>query len=142
MPKEQLRQINRMEFGPKLLVNYKHFAHRVRAEAQPGVLFLGRRSLSNTCEIAPAGSMAALRAMTANCIVGMGLFQGMEFVFQQGPWELTAKAAVAYSRFAASRRLIARSRVLYLSLGRNKIENARVMYEFLKSGQSKNPGGS
>jgi hypothetical protein len=133
VPKDHLRRINRMEFGPKLLVNYKYFSDRVRAAADPGVLFLGRRSLANTCEITPAGGVTALHAMTANCIVGMGLFQGMEFIFQQSGWELTSKAAVAYSRFAASVRLIRRSRVCHLSLGRDRTENARVVHEFLRS---------
>jgi hypothetical protein len=63
----------------------------------------------------------------------MGLFQGMEFIFQQSGWEIMSKSAVAYSRFAASLRLIRRSRVCHLSLGRDRTENARVVHEFLKS---------
>jgi hypothetical protein len=133
VPKDHLRRINRMEFGPKLLVNYKYFSERVRATADPGVLFLGRRSSANTCDIAPAGTIAALRAMTANCIVGMGLFQGMEFIFQESGWELMSKAEAVYSRFAASLRLIRRSQVCHLSLGRDRTENARAVYEYMKS---------
>ena len=57
----------------------------------------------------------------------------MEFIFQESGWELMSKAAVAYSRFAASLRLIRRSRVCHLSLGRDRIENARVVHEYMKS---------
>ena len=133
VPPDQLRRINRMEFGPKLLVNYKYFEMRVRPEADPGLLFLGRRSLSAECTIARASHRAALRAMVENCVVGMGLFQGMEFVFQRGAKEIASKAAVAWSRLRASRRLIRRSDVLHLTLGRNPAANAAAVYAALSA---------
>ena len=71
IPPEQLRRIQRMEFGPKLLVNYKYFAERVAAEAEPGLIFLGERSLASTTEIRPASFWSTWKALLVNCVVGM-----------------------------------------------------------------------
>ena len=46
IPEEHRRLVNRMEFGPKYLVNYSWFADRVTDQAAPGIILLGRRTLA------------------------------------------------------------------------------------------------
>jgi hypothetical protein len=132
IPRDQFRTVRRMEFGPKLLVNHSYFSDRVTARAEPCLLFLGTRSLRNTCEILRASKFAALRAMVSNCIVGLGLFQGMEFVFQHGWLEIFRKSVAAASRLRASIRLIARTEVYHLVLGRDIEENGRAVVGHLR----------
>lgn len=133
IPDNQLRRINRMEFGPKLLVNYSYFADRVVRAADPCLLLLGRRSLAATCSVHRAGKASVLRSLVVNCVVGMGLFQGMEFVFNRGPGELVRKAAVAFSRFKACFRLLSRCETYYVDLGRDAEHNAQTVRELLGS---------
>ena len=142
IPKEQLRRIERMEFGPKFLVNYQFFAHRIRPCAKAGVLFLGSRSLAAGCTVKPASFRAALWAMMANCVVGLGLFQGMEFVFQRGPLEIAAKAWVARRRLVAAIRLIRGCSVYHLCLGRDSAENARVVRDTIRFAGKSGSGAS
>jgi len=127
IPAEQLRKIQRMEFGPKLLVNYKYFADRVAASAEPGLILLGERSLNQDCSMWPASWWSTWKAMLANCVVGMGLFQGMEFIFGRGPGEILAKATVAWKRAVACRSLMGRSHAYHLRLGRDSARNAEVV---------------
>ncbi len=137
IPADHLRRIDRMEFGPKFLVNYSYFAARVRPRAAPCLVFLGERSLAESCSIQAATKAAALRAMVANCVVGLGLFQGMEFVFQRGASEVFQKARVAWARLEASRRFLARSRAYRLILGRSSAANARALCDFLAEAAKK-----
>ncbi len=132
-PADDMRMIQRMEFGPKLLVRYSYFADRVRASATPCLLFIGQRSLDNRCQILPATRRSALRAMLTNCVVGLGLFQGLEFVLTRSPKELLSKARIAGSRLFASIRLLRRSRRYHLILGRDPEENARVVFDFMQA---------
>ena len=132
IPPRYLRRINRMEFGPKILVSYEYFASRVCPQARPGVLFLGGRSLSRTCEIRPASFRAALRAMITNCVVGLGLFQGLEFVLHARPAELAGKLRVGFSRLRHSLRLVRRSQCYHLVLGRDTRQNGAAIMEFLR----------
>lgn len=136
-PADQMRMIQRMEFGPKLLVRYRYFADRVRPSATPCLLFIGERSLGNSCQILPATRRSALRAMVTNCVVGLGLFQGLEFVLTRSAKELLGKARIAGSRLLASIRLMRQSRSYHLILGRDSEENARVVFEFMKTATAK-----
>ena len=125
LPPEHVRQVNRMEFGPKFLLNYSCFSDRVVGCASPGHVFVGARNATRTCRIRKCRRGEALRAMLSNCVVGLGLFQGMEFVFQRSPRELAGKIGVALSRLRASLALLRRSEVHHLSLGRDTEENVR-----------------
>lgn len=133
IPPEQLRRINRMEFGPKVLVNYTYFAHRVRARAVPSMLLLGRRSLGSSCEVRPVSGRTAMRELLSNCVVGLGLFQGMEFVLQRSMGEIVGKTRTAWSRLRASMHLVQRSAAYEVILGRDIHENGRVLVEFMKA---------
>jgi hypothetical protein len=132
VPEEHRRLVNRMEFGPKFLVNYDYFADRVCPSADPGIVFLGSRTLSRECRIEPAGMGAGIRAMVANGVVGMGLFHGLEFILERSPWELLAKAHIGWSRLANCLRLLRRSQICRLHLGRDLDRNAAAVVEFAR----------
>jgi hypothetical protein len=132
VPEKHRRLVNRMEFGPKFLVNYEYFADRVCASADPGIVFLGSRTLSRDCRIEPAGMRAGIRAMVANSVVGMGLFHGLEFILERSPWELLAKAHVGWSRLSNCFRLLRRSRICHLHLGRDPEANAAAVVGFAR----------
>jgi len=132
VPEKHRRLVNRMEFGPKFLVNYEFFADRVCPATDPGIVFLGSRTLSRECRIEPAGLGAGIRAMVANSVVGMGLFQGLEFILERSPWELLTKARVGRSRLANCVRLLRRSEIRHLHLGRDLEGNAAAVLEFAR----------
>jgi hypothetical protein len=131
IPPDHLRTIQRMEFGPKLLVNYKFFADRVCASAEPALLLLGERSLDRQCSTRPASWASAWRALLANCVVGLGLFQGMEFIFGRGLGEAFAKLPIVLSRLRACRSLMRRSKVYHLTLGLDFDRNAEAVLDKL-----------
>ena len=133
VPREFRRTIQRMEFGPKILVDFRYFADRAIGGAEPAFVFLGSRSLARTCGIIPASYWDGLRAMGENCVIGMGLFQGLEFFLQKSTRQLVGQAAIAWSRLRASQRLLARSNVLHLRLGRDSQENARAVLAYMRS---------
>lgn len=132
VPPQFRRTIQRMEFGAKVLANYEWFAHRIQPAAEPGIVFLGYRSLAEKCRIEPAGTRESYRSMIADCAIGLGLFQGLEFVVRSSPWELAAKMGTGWSRLSNARRLFQRSEVYRLILGRNHEDNARAVTELVK----------
>lgn len=129
IPAEHRRMIDRMEFGPKHLVNYSYFASRVAAAAEPGLVLIGARALTDDCLVEPVSRLAALRACVANCVVGVGLFQGLEFVLNSTPWDLLGHAGIGASRLRNCVKLIRRSTVCRVRLGRDSALNARVVLE-------------
>ena len=130
IPAKHRRLINRMEFGPKHLVNYEYFEDRVQPSAEPGLVFVGARTLDSTCRIEEIGRMAGLRACIANCVVGVGLFQGVEFILEASAWELFKKIGLGASRLRNCWQLLRRSRVCRIHLGRDPELNARTLIEY------------
>lgn len=131
VPAEHRRVIDRMEFGPKHLVNYSYFKNRVQPSAAPGIVFIGARTLAPTCRIEEAGPAAALKACVANCVVGVGLFQGLEFILHASPFELCKNSLVGASRLRNCIKLLSRSRaVCQIHLGRNSELNAETLVEY------------
>jgi hypothetical protein len=131
----QLRTIQRMEFGPKMLLRHAFFADRIVPDAHPAFLFLGRRSLSDDCVVLPASRLAALRALIPNCVIGLGLFQGMEFVFNRDLQEIGRKAVVAFSRLRNCVALVRRSSSYTVVLGRDLRKNADTLLAFMETAE-------
>ena len=130
IPPEHRRVMQRMEFGPKHLVNFEYFQDRVCASAEPGLVLLGARTLRPECRIEEVGMTAALRPMVANCVIGVGLFQGLEFILQSSALELAKKSGLGVSRARNCWRLLRRSRVCRVHLGRDAEQNARTVLEY------------
>lgn len=131
IPKAYQRAIRRMEFGPKILIGYEYFADRVRPAAEPGIVFLGARTLSNDCRIEPVGAWEQFKCISVNCVVGLGLYQGLEFVLRHNPLELLSKTRVAWSRMRNARKLFKLSDVYKLTLGRDQQKNADTVRAFV-----------
>lgn len=129
VPERHRRTVNRMNFGPKTFVDYDWFADRVVARAPAGLVCLGVRTLAAAGRIEKVSRTAALRRFLQDCVVGMGLFQGLEFVFQKRLTELSGLAPVAWSRLRASRAVIRRSACVELLLARDADANAALVVD-------------
>ncbi|HEY0796053.1 MAG TPA: hypothetical protein VGD64_09755 [Acidisarcina sp.] len=129
---EDLRCIQRMEFGPKLLLRHEYFEHRIVESAPASFIFIGRRSLGEHCRIVPVSRFAALRQLVPNCIVGMGLFQGMEFMFNRSAGAVAAKLSMAFSRSRNCWVLCGKASAQKLILGRNHKVNAETLIAFME----------
>lgn len=133
IPREYLRTVNRMNFGPKTFVDYRYFAPRVDAGAPCRFVCLGSRTLAPQGRIAGVSRTDALRRFTSDCIVGMGLFQGLEFFFQKSTKEMLARGPVTWSRLRASLAVIRRSHLLELQLGQDRAANARLLLDYVRA---------
>lgn len=129
VPEEHRRLIHRMEFGPKYLVNYSYFAGKVVDRATPGLLLLGRRTLAREARVEEASYTAAMREMVPNMIVGLGLFQGLEYLLQRSASEIAGKAGLGWSRLRNAHALVRRSAVFEFHMGRDLESNARAVMD-------------
>ncbi|MBL8216189.1 MAG: hypothetical protein JNK87_36050 [Bryobacterales bacterium] len=133
IPQAHLRRVERMEFGPKYLVNHSYFAERVDPFAEPGMLLIGRRTLSPRGRLERASYSQAMQAMVPHSIVGLGLFQGLEYILERSTGELIGKLGVAFSRARNAHRLIRRSHNYVLHMGRDPEQNAQLILETAES---------
>jgi hypothetical protein len=130
VPPEHRRVIQRMEFGPKHVVSSEYFRDRVCPSGDPGIVFLGSRILLPECHIEEVGRAAALQPMLANCVIGVGLFQGLEYILDSSALELVKKTGLGLSRMRNCWQLLRRASICRVHLGRDPECNAKTILEY------------
>ena len=131
IPPQYLRTVERMEFDPKTLIDIEYFNDRIAEAADPGFILVGQRNLGEISEILPLSRSQALKALLKYMIVGLGVYQGLEFLLERGMGDLLGKGAVVGSRLYNSLALLARAPAYRFVLGRNKAKNVETLIGFL-----------
>ena len=134
LPEGQTRRLERMEFHPKLALEVEAFADRIEPEGQPlRHLVIGCRTLGRSARLEPLPRRSALGPLLREAVVGVGIYQGMEFVLQRGLRDVTGKVGTAASRSICAAAVLARARVWRLWVGRDHDRNWSVVRELLHS---------
>lgn len=132
IPAQYLRTVRRMEFDPKTLIDIEYFADRLGHAVAPQVLLVGERNLGDVSRIVPLAPHRAFKALVKDMVVGIGIYQGIEFLLERGLWELLGKGGVVTSRLYNSLRLFARTSAYRFVLGRDTQKNRETLLEFLQ----------
>jgi hypothetical protein len=132
LPPGSVRRIERMEFHDKLVLDLDGFRDRVEAEPQPLVdLVIGQRSLGSEGRLERIPRRAATGALLREGVVGIGVYQGMEFVLQRGMRDVMGKAGEALTRARCCAAAARGARVWRLTLGRDHASNWAALGELL-----------
>jgi hypothetical protein len=124
LPEGSVRRIERMEFHPKLALELEAFAERIESRPQPlRHLVIGRRSLGREARLEPARRAAAAGPLLREAVVGVGVYQGMEFILQRGMRDTLGKLDVAATRAARCAGALRRAQVWRLTVGRDRERN-------------------
>ena len=124
LPPESVRRIERMEFHPKLALDLSAFDDRIEREPRPvRHLVVGRRSLGREATLEPLPRSAAVGTLLREAVVGVGIYQGMEFVLQRGMRDTLAMSGIAATRTRACAAALRRAKVWRLTIGREHERN-------------------
>lgn len=132
VPPEYLRTVTRMEFDPKTLIDVTYFQDRWSASAPPGAILVGARNAGMVSEIRPLSRRKVFHALLKYQIVGLGIYQGLEFLLERGTGELWGKGGMAFSRLRAALALMRRAPGYKFTLGRDRQKNVETLLEFLE----------
>lgn len=120
----RVRRVERMEFHPKLALEVAAFAERIEREPQPlAHLVIGRRSLGSEASLEPLPARAAAGALLREAVVGVGVYQGMEFVLQHGMRDTARMLPIAATRARSCAAGLRRAKVWQLTAGRDHEHN-------------------
>jgi len=131
VPERYTRTLRRMEFDPKTVIDIDFFRDRIGAATPAAYLFAGQRSLGMVSEIHPMSRAAALRALINHMVIGLGVYQGLEFMLERGAVELLGKGGVVASRLRSAWSLVNRSRPYLFVMGRDPGKNCQTLAAFL-----------
>jgi hypothetical protein len=132
VPSQYLRTVRRMEFDPKMLIDIEYFQDRFGKAVAPELLLVGQRNLGEISEIVPLACYRAMKALVKYLVVGLGVYQGLEFLLERGLGDAVGNIGVGFSRLYSSLRLLGRARAYRFVLGRNTEMNCRTLGEFIR----------
>ena len=133
LPAELTRRIERMEFHPKYALELEAFSERIESSPQPlRHLVVGRRTLGRQSELVPVPRRAVLGTLFREAVVGVGLYQGMEFVLQHGARDVTGMAGIATTRTLHCLSGLARAKTWQLTIGRDHERNWQTLQPLLR----------
>lgn len=138
---EHIYRLDRMEFDPKYLISLDAFEGRMgKGTYTPRHLFIGRRRLGQKCVIRSVGRLEGLKALMRHMVVGVGLYQGLEFLLRSSPLDLIRGVRVFLGRGVAALRMLFRSKVHVVELGRDRAHNLETVVAFLNEQAFGEPG--
>jgi hypothetical protein len=132
VPSQYVRTVKRMEFDPKTLIDIEYFKDRLGEAVDPGVILIGERNLGDVSQIAKMARHRAFKGFVKHAIVGLGVYQGLEFLLERSAWELAGQSRVVASRAYNSLRLLGRAPAYRFILGRNIERNCETLIQFIE----------
>jgi hypothetical protein len=124
LPDVPVRRLERMEFHPKLALDIRAFADQIERRSHPlRHLVVGHRTLGNDTSLYPLTRHSAVGPLIREAVVGVGIYQGMEFVLQHGMRDVAGKAGIGLTRAVCCAAALSRARVWGLRLGRDRERN-------------------
>jgi hypothetical protein len=133
LPAGHVRRIERMEHHPKLALELEAFRDRIETAPQPlRHLVIGHRTLGRAARLEPLSRAAAVAPLVRESVVGVGLYQGMEFVLQRGLRDVLAQAGPGLVRARGCAAGLARARVWRLTTGRDHEANWAALAPLLR----------
>lgn len=133
LPEHQVRRLERMEFHPKLALELSAFVDRVEPNPQPlRHLVIGRRTLGRDARLDRIPRREAVATLIREAVVGVGLYQGMEFVLQRGPRDVLSHAGIGVTRALSCAACLRRADVWRLTVGRDFERNWQALLPLLR----------
>jgi hypothetical protein len=140
---QALRRIERLEFHTKLALEISSFRNQIAAMPAPlRHLVIGHRSLGRNARLDRAPRRSAVEPLIREAVVGVGLYQGMEFVLQRGMRDVFGHAGTALARGLCCAAALARANVWRLEIGRDQERNWAALEPLVRSTAAANSKGS
>jgi len=122
----------RIEFSSKINIDIRYFDNKICRKPVPAAfLLLGTRTTSRRTQIEPVSKLAALRHVITNSIIGIGLYQGLEFLLQKNFGESARHMGLLFSRAYNNWILLRHTRVYQFVIGRDRNQNYECLRSFL-----------
>ena len=124
LPQANVRLLDRLEFHPKLALDLDAFKERVEPNAQPlRHLVIGRRTLGRKARLELISRRGAVGPLLREAVIGLGIYQGMEFVLQHGMRDVVGKLGILATRSTCPASVLSHARIWRLELGRDPDDN-------------------
>ena len=134
IPSKFVYRIDRMEFGLKYFIDYDYWQDKIEDKPlKKSILFISHRLLNGEPSIQKSSRMKALVSLIRDAVIGVGLYQGLEFIIHSSSWEILTKVRIVSKRFVKAVKLALSSGTYQINLSRNIEKNTQLLKEFIEN---------
>ena len=134
IPAEFVYKIDRMEFGLKYFIDYDYWLNKIEKEPlNKSILLISHRLINGEPSIYKGSKLNALSSLIRDAVIGVGLYQGLEFIIHSSSLEVFTKIKIVAKRFIKAAKLALSSRVYHMNLSPNIQKNAETLKEFIEN---------
>ncbi len=132
IPSEYIYEIDRMEFGKKYFVDINFWNDKLEQRyLNKKVYFIAKRLINGEPYIEKASRRKTFSNLLGSAVIGFGLYQGMEFVFNSSPQEIFSRLPVFIKRLASALKFSFGTDSYQIYLSRDSSKNFHVFEEFI-----------
>ena len=122
----------RIEFSSKINIDIRYFSEKIcHQPVSAAFLLLGTRTTGRGSHIKPVSKRSAVRHAITDSIIGVGLYQGLEFLLQKSFGESVRHLGLMFSRVYNNWILLRHTRVFQFLIGRDRNQNYECLRNFL-----------
>lgn len=134
IPEEFFYTIDRMEFGPKFFIDIRYWEEKLEHRALQDVVYMvAKRVLNGTPTIKKIPKYKVAKSITRDAVIGVGLYQGLEFMLSHSPWSTIAQIGTVFKRAIVAWKMLRHAETYSFTITRDIDENRRVFRDFARS---------
>lgn len=134
IPSNFVYKINRMEFGVKYFIDSEYWKEKLEhRRLKKNILFLSQRLINGEPSIEEVSKRRVLSSLLTNAVVGIGLYQGLEFILYNSTWEVLSRIPVLFRRLNIGFRFSLTTKAYQINLSRDISKNVHVFKEALRN---------
>jgi hypothetical protein len=133
-PDEYVYKIDRMEFGIKYFVDCEYWKDRLEhRHLKESVLFTSNRLINGEPTIEEVSKRRVLSSLLRNAVVGVGLYQGLEFILNNSTWDVLSKSHIFYRRLILAFKFSLTTKSYQFNLSRDISRNVQVFKQVIEN---------
>jgi hypothetical protein len=133
IPAEFVYSIDRMEFGLKHFIDVRYWEPQLEFRALNDIVYVTtRRVLNGPAAIRPIPKYRVVKSLLRDAIIGVGLYQGLEFLLSHSIWSTVSKVGTVFKRSFSAWKMLRGARTYQMTLTRDIDENRRLFSEFVR----------
>jgi len=132
IPGEYVYEIDRMEFGRKHFIDLGFWDSRLeKRELRKKIFFVARRLINGDPYIEKITGYRAFASLVGAAVIGFGLYQGIEFIFNNPIKELLSLVPVFFRRTVSAINFAKETDSYQIYLSRDTGKNLSVLEDFI-----------
>jgi len=134
IPPEFVYSIDRMEFGLKYFIDIQYWKNKLECRSLNDVVLISsKRVLNGQPLIEKVTKCKVLKSLIRDSVIGVGLYQGLEFMLNKSMWSSLSLIGTACKRFVIAVKLLRNSDTYSMTLSSDVDDNVQVFKEFVRT---------